>query len=196
MDKTPEVISLSPELLQDVLDDIVRVGLATDAADAAESLTSELKRRINYVEKTAALGSHKPTVLQLEWVDPLMCGGHWVVEMVELAGGIPVFGDKTLGSQVLSWEQVYRSDPDIILVIPCGFNLERSIKDLEVLCDYKGWDELSAVKNNRLFVVDAGSYTSRLGPRLITGLEIMAQIIHPELFSGYIPNGALKQILR
>ena len=189
------MISLSPELLQDVLDDIVRVGLATGAGNVAASLTSELKRRINYVEATASLAPHKPTVLQLEWVDPLMCGGHWVVEMVELAGGIPLFGDKSTGSQVLSWEQVYQSDPDIILVIPCGFNLERSMKDLGVLCDYNGWYELSAVKNNRLFVLDAASYTSRLGPRLITGLEIMAEIIHPELFSGYLPNGALKQIL-
>ena len=189
------MISLSPELLQDVLDDIVRVGLATDVPDVAESLTSGLKRRINYVQATASLETRKPTVLQLEWVAPLMSGGHWVVEMVELAGGIPLFGEKSMGSQVLSWEQVYRSDPDIILVIPCGFTLERSIKDLEVLCGYKGWEELSAVKNNRLFVLDAASYTSRLGPRLITGLEIMAEIIHPELFSGYIPNGALKQIL-
>ena len=186
---------MDPLHIGDVVEDLNRVGRATGTEAKAAEITSGLTARIEAITERAKDADNHPSVLHVEWADPVMCGGHWVVEMVELAGGMPLFGDKTMGSQILSWEQVYQSDPDIILVIPCGFNLERSIKDLNVLSDNKGWDELSAVKNDRLFVLDAASYTSRLGPRLITGLEIMAQLIHPELFSGCIPSGALKQIL-
>ena len=183
------MISLDPELLGDVLEDIRRVGRATDRLEAAESLTGRLQIRIDAVTERAAQVEHRPKVLQLEWVDPLLCGGHWVVEMVERAGGESCFGSKETGSSRLDWDQVIASQPEIIMLMPCGFNLDRAIEDIPLLLNLEGWDSLPAVRNDRVFIIDADAYTSRLGPRLVTGLEIMAEIIHPELFSGLIPDG-------
>ena len=183
------MISLDPELLGDVLEDIRRVGRATDRDEAAESLTGRLQVRIDAVTERAAQVKHRPKVLQLEWVDPLLCGGHWVVEMVERAGGESCFGSKEKGSSRLDWNQGIASQPEIIMLMPCGFNLDRAIEDVPRLLNLEGWDSLPAVRNDRVFIIDADAYTSRLGPRLVTGLEIMAEIIHPELFSGLIPDG-------
>ena len=183
------MISLDPELLGDVLEDIRRFGRATDTDQAAESLTAQLQVRIDAVTERAAQVEHRPKVLQLEWVDPLLCGGHWVVEMVERAGGESCFGSKETGSSRLDWEQVIASQPEIIMLMPCGFNLERAVEDVPLLLNLEGWDSLPAVRNDRVFIIDADAYTSRLGPRLVTGLEIMAEIIHPEVFSGLIPDG-------
>ncbi len=187
--KNPQVISLDPELLGDVLEDIRRVGRATDAEEAAESLTGGLKARIDAVTEKAAQTTNRPTVLQLEWADPLMCGGHWVVEMVERAGGAACFGSKETGSLRLDWDQVVASQPEIIMLMPCGYDLKRALEDLPLLSNLHGWDSLPAVRDGQVFIIDADAYTSRLGPRLITGLEIMAEIIHPEIFSGMIPDG-------
>ena len=189
LNKNPQVISLDPELLGDVLEDIRRVGRATGKDGAAESLTKGLQARIDAVTDRAAQATHRPKVLQLEWADPLMCGGHWVVEMVERAGGESCFGSKETGSSRLEWEQVIASNPEIIMLMPCGFDLERAVQDVPLLSRMEGWDSLPAVRNNRVFIIDADAYTSRLGPRLVTGLEIMAQIIHPELVTGLIPDG-------
>ena len=189
LNKDPQVISLDPELLGDVLEDIRRVGRATGKDEAAETLTGRLQLRIDAVTEKAAQATNRPTVLQLEWADPLMCGGHWVVEMVERAGGAACFGSKETGSSRLGWEQVVASQPEIIMLMPCGFDLERAVADLPLLLNLEGWDSLPAVRNGQVFIIDADAYTSRLGPRLVTGLEIMAEIIHPELFLGLIPDG-------
>lgn len=189
LSKEPQVLSLDPQSMGDVLEDIRRVGRATGAAEAAESLTAQLQSRIDaVVEKVAGTGS-RPRVLQLEWVDPLLCGGHWVVEMVELAGGDNCFGSKEKGSSRLEWAEVVASQPEIILLMPCGFDLKRALEDVPLLTGLDGWDSLPAVRNDRVYVIDAGAYTSRLGPRLVTGLEIMAEVIHPEIFAGMIPEG-------
>ena len=194
LNKNPQVISLDPELLGDVLEDIRRVGKATGTDAVAESLTSRLQVRIDSVTEKAARSRHQPKVLQLEWADPLLCGGHWVVEMVERAGGESCFGSKETGSSRLDWGQVIASQPDIILLMPCGFDLKRAIEDVPLLLKLEGWDSIPAVRNDQVFIIDADAYTSRLGPRLVTGLEIMAEIIHPEIFSGMIPDGGAVNI--
>ena len=111
--------------------------------------------------------------------------------MVELAGGTNCFGHKDHGSSRLEWPDVVASQPEVVILMPCGFGLERSLEDMPILAQKEGWDSLPAVRNNQVYVIDASAYTSRLGPRLVTGLEIMAEIIHPELFSGMIPEGAV-----
>ena len=111
------------------------------------------------------------------------------MEMVERAGGESCFGSKETGSSSLDWEQVISSQPEIIMLMPCGFGLKRAIEDVPLLTKLDGWGSIPAVRNDRVFIIDADSYTSRLGPRLVTGLEIMAEILHPELFSEMIPNG-------
>lgn len=190
----PQVISLDPTYIGDVLDDIRKVGIATDKSDMADNLADSLETRINTVREIALKSSNRPRVLQLEWTEPLLSGGHWVVEMVELAGGISVFGDKTQSSMRLDWDEIVASQPEVILLMPCGFDLDRAREDIPTLTSLRGWDSLPAVQQGRAYVLDASAYTSRLGPRLITGLEIMAELIHPELFSGMIPEGSVDVI--
>jgi len=191
LNKSTEVLSLTPDHLSDVLEDIRRVGRATGVEQRADSLAAELLGRIDAVASRANDATHQPRVLQLEWADPLLCGGHWVVEMVELAGGVPCFGSKDAGSSRLIWDDVINSQPELVLFMPCGFGLERALEDVPLLTSLPGWNALPAVRNGQVFVLDAGAYTSRLGPRLITGLEIMAEIIHPEIFSGMTPSGSV-----
>ena len=190
----PQVISLDPTYIGDVLDDIRKVGVATDKSDLADNLADSLETRINTVREIALKSSNRPRVLQLEWTEPLLLGGHWVVEMVELAGGSSVFGDKTQSSMRLDWDEIVASQPEVILLMPCGFDLDRAREDIPTLTSLRGWDSLPAVQQGRAYVLDASAYTSRLGPRLITGLEIMAQLIHPELFSGMLPEGSVAAI--
>ena len=194
MAKQPEVISLDPQYLGDILEDIRRVGRATGAEETAETITSRLQERIDAVAERASQASSKPRVLHLEWVDPLMCGGHWVPEMVELAGGVNCFGDKDTGSFRMEWSDVVASQPDVIVFMPCGFEVKRGLEDVPIVAALEGWDSLPAVENNRVYVVDASAYTSRSGPRLITGLEIIAEMMHPELFSGSIPEAGAARL--
>ena len=191
--KEPEVLSLDPQYLTDVLDDIRRVGKATGADEKADAITSRMQARIDALVERASQASSRPRVLNVEWADPVMCGGHWVPEMVELAGGVNCFGDKDAGSFRLEWPEVVDSQPEVIIMMPCGFDVKRILQDMPVMEGKEGWTSLPAVQNNRVYVIDASAYTSRSGPRLVVGLEIMAEMIHPELFSGMIPEaGALR----
>ena len=107
-----------------------------------------------------------------------MCGGHWVPEMVDLAGGSNTFGDQDTGTFKLEWDEVVERQPDVIVMMPCGFDVKRGLEDVPILAEREGWKDLPAVRNDRVYVVDASAYTSRSGPRLVTGLEIMAEMIH------------------
>ena len=184
---------MDPQLLGDVVEDIRKVGQATGAEAAAEQITSAMYARIDAVEGRADDADKHPSVLHVEWAEPLMCAGHWVPEMVELAGGSNSFGDKDTGTLTLEWEDVLERQPEIIIMMPCGFDVKRALQDVPILAQKKGWESLPAVRNNRVYVIDASAYTSRSGPRLVTGLEIMAEMIHPELFTGFIPeSGGLR----
>ena len=177
----------------DVLEDIRRVGRATGAEEAAERITGDMQKRIDKIADRTADVSRRPRVLHLEWVDPLMCGGHWVPEMVEMAGGENCFGDKETGSFRLEWDEIVASQPEVIILMPCGFDVKRALEDVPLLAEKEEWATLPAVKSDRVYAIDAGAYTSRSGPRLVAGLEIMAEMIHPELFSGMIPeSGAIR----
>ena len=187
------MISLDPQYISDVLEDIRRVGRSTNSEEAAKSITDQMQARIDAVSNKLSGIVNKPKVLHLEWVDPLMCGGHWVPEMVELAGGINCFGDKETGSFPLDWQAIVDSQPEVIVLMPCGFDVKRGLQDLPLLSNRDGWGTLPAVENNRVYVIDAGAYTSRSGPRLVDGLEILAEMLHPSLFSGMVPElGAIR----
>ena len=194
MDKEPEVLSLDPQYLGDILEDVRRVGRATGSEDAAERVTARMQERIDSVTERSKLADSQPRVLHLEWTDPLMCGGHWVPEMVELAGGENCFGDKEMGSFPLEWDAVVESQPEVIVLMPCGFEVPRALEDVPLLTAKEGWNDLPAVRENRVFAIDASNYTSRSGPRLVTGLEILAEMIHPELFSGMVPEMGARRI--
>ncbi len=191
--KQPEVISLDPQLLGDIIENIRLLGRATGTEQKADEIAAGMQTRIDAVTARAADADTHPSVLHVEWADPLMCGGHWVPEMVDLAGGSNTFGDKDTGTFKLEWDEVVARQPDVIIMMPCGFDVKRGLEDVPILAQLEGWKSLPAVRNDRVYVVDASAYTSRSGPRLVTGLEIMAEMIHPELFSGYIPeSGGLR----
>jgi iron complex transport system substrate-binding protein len=182
-------VSLDPKSLGDVLEDIWRVARATGTEAVAASTVASLQARIDTVVARAATMTRRPRVLHLEWVEPLMCGGHWIPEMVELAGGVNCFGDKQGGSFRLEWQEVVASQPEVILVMPCGFNVTRALQDVAVLTQQEEWATLQAVQQQRVYVIDANAYTSRSGPRLVYGLEMFAEMLHPECFSAMIPEG-------
>ena len=188
--KEPEVLSLDPLHIADVVEDLNRIGRATGTEAKASEITEGLTARIEAVAERAKDVDKQPSVLHVEWADPVMCGGHWVPEMVDLAGGTNSFGDKDTGTLKLDWDEVVASQPEVIIMMQCGFHVKRALEDMPIMTAKDGWASLPAVKNNRVYVIDAGAYTSRSGPRLVTGLEIMAEMIHPEIFSGMIPEAA------
>ena len=188
--KQPDVVSLDPKSIGDVLEDMRRVARATGTDTIAASLVAGLQARLEAVMAKTASVTGKPRVLHLEWADPPICGGHWVPEMVEMAGGINCFGDKQHGSFRLAWADMVASQPEVIILMPCGFDVHRALQDIPILVEQEGWDRLPAVQNHRVYIIDAGAYTSRSGPRLVTGLEIMAEMLHPQLYSGMFPEAA------
>ena len=176
-----------------MVDAVRRVGQATGVDSQADSLASRIEARIDAVGRRASQAAERPRVLGLEWVEPLICPGHWVPEMIELAGGTNCFGDRDTASFKLEWGQVVESQPDVIILMPCGYDVNRTLQDVPLLAGREEWAALPAVRNNRVYAIDAGAYTSRAGPRLATGQEILAEMIHPELFSGMVPeSGGLR----
>ncbi|HEV8574488.1 MAG TPA: cobalamin-binding protein, partial [Dehalococcoidia bacterium] len=175
------VVCLNPNRLGDVLDSIRQIGEATDRRQEAADLVVALERRIDAVCAATADAARR-RVLALEWLDPPMPGGHWVPEVIELAGGTR--GPIALGepSQKLPWDEMRAIDPEIIVLMPCGFGPERAASEAAVLWRLEGWSRLPAVRKGHVYAVDGNAYFSRPGPRLVDGLEMLAHIFHPELF--------------
>ena len=155
-----------------------------------------LDRRVQRVKSIAALADHRPKVACIEWFDPVMVAGHWVPQMVEMAGGEDCLGDKDKPTFTTTWEKVVEQQPDVIMLCPCGFDLRRTLQEAPRLKERSGWDSIPAVRDGRVFAVDGSAYFNRSGPRLVNGLEILAEIIHPELFSGMVPQGGASRIWR
>src|SRR5580692_10907680 len=183
----PQVLSLTPHTLQDVLDDVLRVGEATDRDTQARELVSSLRDRISKVGEMSK--PQKPTVVCLEWLSPPFNGGHWIPEMIDLAGGIDPLGRLGKDSYRMEWDQVLRVDPDVVLVMPCGHNLERSVEEYHATQFPEGWKQVKAVRNGRVYAVNASAYFSRPGPRLVTGLEIMHSLLQEDRPQERLANG-------
>jgi iron complex transport system substrate-binding protein len=146
------------------------------------------------VKRKVALATERPRVACLEWMEPVLVAGHWVPEMVEMAGGEDCLGNKHTPSFRIEWERVLEAQPEVIVVTPCGFDTRRGLQELRLFTERAGWESLPAVQQSQVFVVDASAYFSRSGPRLVDGLEIMAEMLHPELFSGMVPQGAAARV--
>jgi iron complex transport system substrate-binding protein len=185
--KKPQVVSLNPTSLADVLRDMLTVGEVTGRAAHAQAAVSALQQRIDAVRQQAAKATTRPRVFCLEWMDPLFVSGHWMPEMVEIAGGIDGVGNHRTPSTQIAWETVRDYAPELIILMPCGADVPKTLSELEYVQALPGWNELPAVRNGRLYAVNAGAYFSRSGPRLVEGLELLAQIIQPQLFPWTAP---------
>jgi iron complex transport system substrate-binding protein len=183
----PRILSLSPHSLEDVLDNILEVGRATGRIERASKLVNSLKERIDRVKRECLKLSEKekPKVFCLEWLEPLYCSGHWMPEIVQYAGGREVLGRMGEPSVVTTWDEVLGADPEVIFLTACGYTVERTLSEISRVSELKEWKDLRAVKNGKVFVLDSSSYYSRSGPRLVDGLEIMAFLLHSELFPRY-----------
>ncbi len=179
----PKIISLNPVTLSDVLRDISHVGKITGKTKEAELFVAGLSQRIEIVKQRSASSDLRPKVACLEWLDPMYSAGHWVPEMVDIAGGIDCLAKAGQVSKKITWNMIQEYQPEIIILMPCGFTVERTLEELDLLYQRPGWNELPAIKEGRLFAVNGHAYFNRSGPRLVDGLEILAQIIHPEIFS-------------
>jgi len=192
--RKPKIVSLSPNSLTDVLQDIMRVGEATDRRTEATALVQQLTKRIACIRENVLAANLRPRVACLEWLDPLYFAGHWVPEMVELAGGEDRLGDKGKPSAKVEWNKLMEFGPEIIVLMPCGFDVDRTTRELHILEGLESWRELPAVKAGKVFAVNGHAYFSRSGPRLVDGLEILAQIFHPEIFSWQATSEAARRL--
>ena len=190
----PKIVSLTPHCLTDVLNDVARVGEATGQRLKAEQVIHDLERRKSAVRKRAARLPTRPRVACLEWFDPIYAAGHWVPEMVEIAGGQDVLGRRSEPSAKIDWKKVVELAPDVIVLMPCGFDMPRTLREASALNQLEGWDDLPAVKARRVFAVNGHAFFSRPGPRLIDGLELLAHIIHPKMFPMRESPDALQRI--
>lgn len=179
----PRIVSCQPDGLSDVWDDIRRVADALGAEARGEALVDQLKGRMAAVAARAAEAPHRPTVACIEWIDPLMASGNWMPELVEMAGGCNLFGEAGRHAPWMSFDDLCSRDPDIIIALPCGFDIARTAHEMPALTAREGWSSLRAVREGRVVLTDGNQYFNRPGPRLAESLEILAEIIHPERFS-------------
>lgn len=177
--QAPEILSLNPQSLADVWSDIEKIGNAAGFGDQARRLIQELKERTAAVERAVAQAESKPRVACLEWLDPPFAAGHWVLEMVACAGGTDVLGRAGERAFRTTWEAVMKTQPEVVVIMPCGYDLRHTLEEFNQIDLPAGWDSLPAVREGRVFAVNGSGYFSRPGPRLAGGVEILASVIHP-----------------
>ena len=175
----PTILTLNPRTVHDVIDDIVRIGDAAGRSAEGHRLATQLRDRLDAIRTRVQGLSQRPRVVCIEWLSPLYVAGHWVPEMVQLAGGQDVLAQPGSPSRVVTWDEVLASAPDVLIVMPCGFSVERTHTELFQLMQQPGQWRLSSDLGQHTFLVDASSYFSRPGPRLIDGVELLAALLHP-----------------
>ena len=187
--QTPRMLSLNPSSLDDVFRDIRTIGLATGRDAQAHRWVEELKGRVEAV-RTALANETRRRVACIEWLDPIYSAGHWVPELVHLAGGMDLLAPAGAKSAVVPWDRVRDNAPDVLVLMPCGFSIARTISELDRLTCRPGWAELPAVQSGEVYAVEGPAYFNRPGPRLVEGLEILASLFHPHRFGNRIPAGS------
>jgi iron complex transport system substrate-binding protein len=188
--KPPRLLTLNPTSLDDILTDTERIGDAIGRGADGRALASELRSRLESIQSTVTQAGERPTVVCLEWLDPLYVGGHWVPEMVSRAGGKDLLGRPGARSEKVTWEQVLAAKPDILILMPCSFSAERTLREVTLVTSRPGWERLPAVKTGQVFAVDSSSFFSRPSPRLVEGVALLAALFHPALFGDTLPAGA------
>ena len=178
----PLIISLQPDSLADIFEDVRRIAKGLGVIPVGEMMVAQLKSRMEAVAQKARALKSKPRVALVEWIEPMMAGGNWMPELIEMAGGINLFGEAGKHSPWMNWEDLVAAEPDIIIVSPCGFDIERTMQEMYLISDRKEYAGLKAAKNGKVFVADGNQYFNRPGPRVLESLEMLAEMLHPEEF--------------
>ncbi len=177
----PKVIDLEPMRLAEVFESLRIVAEAAGVPQAAESAVARLEARVTAVARRSASIESHPRVVFLEWIDPPFCAGHWTPELIRLAGGIESIGQPGQPSRTIGWDEIVSSDPEVLVLASCGFDVPRIMQDLPILAGYPGFGALTCARNGRVYLIDGSAYFNRPGPRLVDSLEILAHALHPHI---------------
>ncbi len=183
----PRMVILNPRRLEDILRDIETLGVALRQEGAGRQFATQLRSRLDAVRTKVSSETIRPRVACLEWLSPLYTAGHWVPDMVEAAGGIDVMATAGTASRKVDWDTLSASAPDVIVLMPCGFAIQRTSAELAPVTEHPQWKSLPAVQRGAVYLVDALSYFSRPGPRLIDGVEQLAVVCHPGCYDHHLP---------
>jgi len=178
----PRIVSLSPYALSDVFDDMVRVATALGDHGRGEETVAKLRARMEAISERASAAKSRPTFACIEWIEPMMSAGNWMPELVAMAGGTNLFGQAGEHSPWMTFDELAAKDPEVIMVSPCGFPMKRSREELPTLTGNSKWKNLRAVRDGKVFLADGNQYFNRPGPRIVESLEILTEILHPEIF--------------
>jgi iron complex transport system substrate-binding protein len=192
--RSPHILWMTPKCLQDIFENIRQLGEATGRTGAAAELVSRLQERVAAISRKTALLGSRPRVFCMEWLSPPYNAGHWMAELVDLAGGMDGLARKGQDSVRVAWERILEYAPEVLIISPCGFNLQETVRQASLLTTYPDWEKLPAVQNSRVYAVDANSYFARPGPRVVDGIELLAHLIHPERFSWSGPTKACRSL--
>jgi iron complex transport system substrate-binding protein len=185
--RKPEIISLEPGTLSEIMDTITIIGEATGTKDIAHEVTEKLTHRIEKIRSLLGNERDRPRVFCMEWLDPPYAAGHWVPEMVGIAGGECGIGKAGEPSIKVTWKEIADYAPQMLFIMPCGYNIEKTLDEVYTLTVHDEWFSLPSTGKGQIYIFDANSYFSRPGPRAVDGLELMAKTIHPELMKSYEP---------
>ena len=193
MSVQPEVVVLQPRTFEGVLESILQVGRACHAETPASQMVATMRRRVGSVQEKLPPGSDRPRVFSLEGINPLVVGGHWIPDMLSLSGGNQDMFAPGCNAKRLDWDEVRQYDPDKLFIDLCSSDLARNLREVPWLESQEGWRNLSSVKSGEVYLIDH-SYFSRPGPRSVEGVELLAELTHPELYSGLAPRGAVVKL--
>ncbi len=193
LDKKANIVSLQPNNFQNIFTDIKAVATALNVEATGNTLVEDLEERVDIIRHKLKYVESRPTVACIEWLEPLMVSGNWIPELVSITGGTSILAEAGKHSPFVKWEDIQQQDPEVIVVMPCGFSIERTIREIDLLLNLPGFAAMKAVKNNRFYIADGNQYFNRPGPRIVDSVEILAEIIHPKLFNfGYEGSGWIK----
>jgi len=192
--KKPQILWMTPRTLAEIEENIRDLGAAAGIVEKANQLIAEGRLRLDRLVSRSVELKYRPRVSFLEWLDPVYCAGHWVPEMIEIAGGVDELGRKGADSVRVSWDEIVKWSPEVLIIAPCGFNLEQVMEQLSPLHTRPGWSEIPAVRDGKVFAVDANSYFARPGPRVVEGTELLAHLFHPDVFDWIGPRNAYAKL--
>jgi len=190
----PDILWQTPKTFEEVLDAVHELGRRTGRLDAARDWVAAARERVARIAAQSARHPRKTRVAFLEWVDPIYCGGHWIPQMLDWAGGHDRNSKPGTDSVRIPWEQVVESQPEVIIVSPCGFKTDKALEQAITLLDRPGWNDLPAVQQGKVFAVDANAYCARPGPRLVDGVELLAHLVHPDDVAWTGPADAYRHV--